>query len=376
MAQKTSKLFTMLFLAGVQFCTGEQTTDSITAYHCTPEFAETMSEISPTDRVLRVCISGASSAIDCQKVVEATITQESKSIEERLVIAGQQQVAFARTAEIRTEKKKCMVSIRLGDNHFVKSSSTASLQVVISGSVSVSAAIASSNATAASSGASHLRAEPAEGIEELFSLSVSLTSSDVNSEPNKPITNDKLDAAPSSVTAYQCTSDYVEVIDPPAISSEGRMLRVCIAGVASAIECQKVVEATITQASKHISDRLVVSGQQQAAEKDKIEVTTQGGKCMIAALLTDKYFIKSSSAGSLEVIMSGVVSVTSTSGRRHLRARPAEGSKVSFEIPVSLTRMGGDSEEYEQLPTPQAVDGATSIYGIAVGVAAVVMMLI
>merc|ERR1719331_205067 len=218
-----------------------------------------------------------------------------------------------------------MVSVLLGDNHFVKSSSTASLQVVISGSVSVSAAIASSNATAASSGASHLRAEPEEGTKVSFSLSVSLTSSDVNSEPNKPITNDKLDAAPSSVTAYQCTSDYVEEIDPPAISSEGRMLRVCIAGVASAIECRKVVEATISQASKQISDRLVVSGQQQAAEKDIIEVTTQGGICMIAALLTDKYFIKSSSAGSLEVIMSGVVSVTSTSGRRHLRARSAEG---------------------------------------------------
>ena len=371
MAEKTSKLFTMLFLAGVlQFCTAEQTTDSITAYQCTPDFAETTSVISPTERLLHVCIAGA---VNCQKVVEATITQESKSIEESLVIAGQR---TARTAEIRTEKKKCMVSVLLDDKYFIKNASTASLQVVISGSVSVSAAIASSNATTASSGARHLRAEPAEGTEELFSLSVSVTSSDVNSEPNKPITNDKLDAAPSSVTAYQCTSDYVEEIDPPAISSEGRMLRVCIAGVASAIECRKVVEATISQASKQISDRLVVSGQQQAAEKDIIEVTTQGGKCMIAALLTDKYFIKSSSAGSLEVIMSGVVSVTSTSGRRHLRARPAEGSKVSFEIPVSLTRMGGDSEEYEQLPTPQAVDGATSIYGIAVGVAAVVMMLI
>ena len=97
---------------------------------------------------------------------------------------------------------------------------------------------------------------------------------------------------------------------------------------------------------------------------------------MIAALLTDKYFVKSSSAGSLEVIMSGIVSVTSKSGRRHLRAKPAEGSEVSFEIPVSLTPMDGDSEEYEQLPTPQAVDGATSIYGIAVGIVAVVMMLI
>ena len=118
MAEKTSKLFTMLFLAGVlQFCTGEQTTDSITAYQCTPDFAETTSVISPTERLLRVCIAGVSSAVDCRRIVEATVTQESKRIQQRLVISGQQQVAFAHATEIRTEKKKCMVSVLLDDKY-------------------------------------------------------------------------------------------------------------------------------------------------------------------------------------------------------------------------------------------------------------------
>ena len=75
---------------------------------------------------------------------------------------------------------------------------------------------------------------------------------------------------PNSVAAYQCTSDYEVVRNPPAISLDSRLLRVCISGVSDVVECQQIVEATIKQASKDISDKLVVGGQRQDKFKDSM----------------------------------------------------------------------------------------------------------
>ena len=114
-----------------------------------------------------------------------------------------------------------------------------------------------------------------------------------------------------SVTAYQCTSDYVQVMDPPAISLEHGMIRVCIDGSNSSVECQKVLESTIKQASKSIEEAMVVNGQQQRAFTNAMEVTAKDGKCMLAAFLTDKYFIRSTLANSLKLVVSGSVSIAS-----------------------------------------------------------------
>ena len=112
------------------------------------------------------------------------------------------------------------------------------------------------------------------------------------------------------VTAYQCTSDYLEVINPPAISSDNGMIRVCIEGNRNDIKCQKVIESTIKQESKSIEEAMVVNGQQHHAFTDALEVTIEDGKCMVAAFLTDKYFIRSTTNNSLKLVMFGQVSVT------------------------------------------------------------------
>ena len=113
-----------------------------------------------------------------------------------------------------------------------------------------------------------------------------------------------------SVTAYQCTSDYVEVLDPPVITSENGMVRICIAGESSAVECQSVAEAIIKQGSKSIEERIVIAGQKQSAFSDTIEITQKDGKCMLAAFLTDKFFIRSSTTDEMEVVISGSVAVS------------------------------------------------------------------
>ena len=125
------------------------------------------------------------------------------------------------------------------------------------------------------------------------------------------------------------------------------------------------------------SDRLVVSGQQQTESKDGIEITVNGGKCMLAALLTAKYFAESSpSSNSLRVVVSGAVAVetavtAASSGARHL---PAEKwAKASFEIPVSLTSTV-DTEESE--PTPNDMDFTGTIWIIAAIVFAVLVMMV
>lgn len=112
------------------------------------------------------------------------------------------------------------------------------------------------------------------------------------------------------VTAYQCTSDYAEVINPPPISSDNGMIRVCIEGTRHDIKCQKVIDSTIRQSSKSIEEAMVVNGQQHHAFIDALEVTAEDGKCMLAAFLTDKYFIRSTTNNSLKLVMSGYVSVT------------------------------------------------------------------
>ena len=363
MVEKNSQLLTTLFLSMLvvgmlPICNGQQKTlGSAAAYQCNSEYAEikTPPAISPTQRTLRVCIASASSTTECKKVAEATMSQVSKSIEERLIVNGQQHSAFAGVIEIATKGKMCMLATKLTKKYFIKTTSATSLQVVISGSVST--ALASGNTTA------HLHP---------FKVAVKLA---LIAEP-EPTTTQK----PGLVKPYQCTPDGVAVANPHTISSEDRVLRVCIEGAHSAAKCQKVVAATITRASKNIADRLVESGNELAAWKDHIEITTKGGKCMIAAHLTDKYFIKTSSAKSLQVVMSGSVSVAG-----NLRAESKAETAVPFEVAVDLSAADpnpnlGPGEDIDDPDPVQPVQGvpvanaATGCYNMA-GVSAAILVL-
>ena len=101
---------------------------------------------------------------------------------------------------------------------------------------------------------------------------------------------------------------------------------------------------------------------------------------MIAALLTDKYFIKSSSSNSLQVVMSGSVAVTSkaaSSGGRHLPAERDNCTKASFEIPVSLaSTVAVDIGRGESEPTPDKVDTTATVCIITAGAIVVLVLLI
>ena len=113
--------------------------------------------------------------------------------------------------------------------------------------------------------------------------------------------------ADNAVTAYQCTSDCSAVRDPPALSPENRVLRVCIEGLSSTVKCESVVKATLKQAGNDIVDTLIVGGKPQDAF---VETETKGGVCMVAAKLrTDNYFVKGASGTSLDVVLSGSVSI-------------------------------------------------------------------
>lgn len=361
MVEKNSQLLTTLFLSMLvvgmlPICNGQQKTlGSVAAYQCNSEYAEikTPPAISPTQRTLRVCIASASSATECKKVAEATMSQVSKSIEERLIVNGQHHSAFAGIIEIATKGNMCMLATKLTKKYFIKTTSATSLQVLISGSVST---LASGNTTA------HLHP---------FKVAVKLA---LSAAP-KPTTTPK----PALVKPYQCTPDGIAVAKSHTISSEDRMLRVCIEGVHSAAKCQKVMAATITQASKNIADRLVESGTELAAWKDNIEITAKAGKCMVAAHLAEKYFIKTSSAKSLQVVMSGSVTVAG-----NLRADCGQAETAApFEVAVDLSapnpnpNPGEDIDDPSPMPPVPAhavASAATGCYNMG-GVAAAILVL-
>ena len=155
-----------------------------------------------------------------------------------------------------------------------------------------------------------------------------------------------------SITAYQCTSDYVEVLDPPVITPENGMVRVCIAGGSSAVECQSVAEAIIKQSSKSIEDRVVIGGQKQTAFVDTIEISAKDGKCMLAAFLTDKFFIRSTTADEMEVVISGSVAVS--------KVAPAASSTAVAPTTTSVpTTMAGQTASASEQTATAAVAPTT-----------------
>ena len=147
-----------------------------------------------------------------------------------------------------------------------------------------------------------------------------------------------------SVRSYQCTSDFVEVINPPAIDAELSMLRVCIEGVNNRTRCEKIIETTFTKTSKSIEEKVVVGGETQDALKDRVEIeirVVEGGKCMIAAHLTDDYFIRSSSTETLQVVVSGSVLMATTLAELDSTTDLDTSSSVGHHIRDSTTSSSG-----------------------------------
>jgi len=403
-------IITVFVGLALPICKGEQ--PFVATYQCTSEYVELLDPpaISKQRGMVRVCITGISSAVECKKIVEVIIRQPNKSIEERLVAGGLQQVELTESVEVTSKDGKCMIAAPLSGKYFIETPSSELLQVVVSGSVAMTTT--SSNTTAAvSSGGRHLRGKPAEGTEVTFEIPINLIreipssplreDDESNPNPTEQIASPSPEEVDESIRTYQCTSDFVEVINPPAIDPEIRMLRVCIAGISSGTTCQQIAEAAIAQTAKSIEEKVVVGGETRDALKDRVEIEAQGGKCMIAAHLTDKYFIKSSGTESLKVVVSGSVLMATTSAdsttsspsvrrhlrdsldattvpsvRRHLRAEPAQGTtEIEFKIPISL-KLGGDNDVTDPIETaPTPVDGAAGGYGIAMGVVALMMMM-
>jgi len=395
-------IITVFVGLALPICKGEQ--PFVATYQCTSEYVELLDPpaISKQRGMVRVCITGISSAVECKKIVEVIIRQPNKSIEERLVAGGLQQVELTESVEVTSKDGKCMIAAPLSGKYFIETPSSELLQVVVSGSVAMTTT--SSNTTAAvSSGGRHLRGKLAEGTEVTFEIPISLVREDdePNPNPTEQMASPSPEEVDESIRTYQCTSDFVEVVNPPAIDPDIRMLRVCIAGISSGTTCQKIAEAAITQTAKSIEEKVVVGGKTRDAFKGRVEIEAQGGKCMIAAHLTDKYFIKSSGTESLKVVVSGSVLMATTSAdsttsspsvrrhlrdsldattvpsvRRHLRAEPAQGTtEIEFKIPISL-KLGGDNDVTDPIETaPTPVDGAAGGYGIAMGVVALMMMM-
>ena len=208
-----------------------------------------------------------------------------------------------------------------------------------------------------------------------------------------------------AVRIYQCTSDYIEVTDPTPIDSELCMIRVCIESLSNQTSCQKIIETTFIKTAKTIEEKeekVVVGGKTRDALKDRVELEmrlAEGGKCMIAAHLTDDYFINSDSTEPLYVVVSGSVLMTTTTAKSdsttdahttssHLRKEPAptttttttksaqsQGTEVEFNIAISLTLGDGLDDEHHQIEIESIVDGGVKAYGIATGVLALIAMM-
>ena len=339
--EKLAALFLAVLVGLLPVCNGEQKNSPVAAYQCSSDYAKitTPPAISPTKRIIRVCITTGTSSSECKKVVEATMShkmpQVSKKIEEILVVAGQVPLAaFAGVAEIeiRSKGKTCMLAAQLTEKYFTEMTSASSLQVGISGAVSVALA-STSNTTAC------LQKVP-------FKVAVRLAHSAVPKSTAKPTTmptstGKQVGTAIGSVKSYQCTPDAITV-HPHTISKVGRMFRVCIGGDSNAVKCQKVTEATISQRSSSIKDRLVEKGEELEATKKflEIEYNEQAGKCMITAYISDKYFIQTSGtvvmSGTVDVIIMTTGEVVTAGGQ--FSGLIAQQSGVKFDLAVNLTQ--------------------------------------
>ena len=333
MASQLLKTFCVAFVASMlAVCTAE---DSVKAYQCTSDAAAVPNPpaIPSESRLLRVCIEGIDSAAVCTKIATATIQQASSSVSDSLIADGVAQAEFV-GAESSTVGGVCMVAAMLKETYFKQRRlSSASLQVVLSGSVSMAAP--STNGTSTDGDATSADAS--------FEIAVSLACSD--------------DSCRYPVKAFQCTSDY-EAREPYAITAEEDMLRLCIAGINSGAKCRGLVEATLTQTSNGISDKLVLGGEKQALFQNKMEVSTKADVCMIAIMdLEDKYFAQSSS-GSLQVEISGEVTMSMAKREDGNLRTEGETANLRFTHMINLTPGDGDNSD-------DAGNTANRIYGIA-----------
>jgi len=367
-SQLLKTLFAVFTVSMVAVCNAE---NLVKAYQCTSDAAAVQDPpaIPSESRLLRVCIEGVDSAAACQKIVKATIKQASNSISDLLIVDGAAQSEFA-GAESSTVGGVCMVAAMLKETYFIQRPSSASLEVVLSGSVSM--AVQSSNGTSADGDA--LSADAS------FEIGVSLACSD--------------DTCRHPVKAFQCTSDY-KAKEAYAITAEEDMLRLCIAGINAGVKCRSIVEATLEQSSNGISDKLVLGGEKQPLFQNNMEVSTKGDVCMIAIMdLEDKYFVQSSS-DSLQVEISGEVSVSMADRTDGNLRKAEEATNLRFAHTISLTAgdgddddndgdLGNDNEDIDRgqvdasnpadaVETRQA-SAAQSVYGIATGLVLIVTM--
>lgn len=339
--------------------------------------------------MLRVCIEGVDSAAGCRKIAEATLTQANKDISDKLVVGGKEQPAFKDSIEVEVHHKKqiCMVHTMLAKKYFFGSSlikKIGSLQVVLSGRVVLSGskdtppapttsmpANSTANATTARLSGSDLT--------KPFELTAMLTPRDYPVDANSI----------RSIEAYQCTSAYQRLKKPAPISSEDRMLTMCIKGSSSDFECENfaVLLASRSQCTNDIADVLVARGKPEC--KYNVEMERKDGICKVQALLKEGYFQKKAENESLQLLISGTVAMASlgkstTSGglrteppRDSKGAAKKDGEKVPFEftVPLTVPLKGGDDIGDETGPKIEAAeeDGAARLCSVATGILAAVI---
>ena len=102
------------------------------AYHCNNQFQPVSGSITQEQPILRVCITGNSSKIACKYVASAILRQPGNgNTKSTLISNGRTQDAYT---EIRQRGTTCMVQKQLTGEYFEKTSASASLGVVVSGS--------------------------------------------------------------------------------------------------------------------------------------------------------------------------------------------------------------------------------------------------
>lgn len=322
--------------------------DAAKVYQCASDYEEQTSPlpISPDNNILRICIEGSNNASKCKKIVDASITQTNNSIKDTLIAAGKIS-PMDMTVGTTVSEQKCMITVTIPGKYFVKSASTISLEIVVMGSASM-------DFTSLAGRSLRSELNHSADVPEPFELSVRCV------DENEAIFLQKHEAifprqdeaifprqGAASITdnlrAYQCTSDYEEVSQPAAISAESGFIRVCIGYDNSAVECEKVFEATITQADNNVQDMMVAAGQVKPKFQEQIEAKAQGSTCTLAALLDEKYFKKSAPNSSLAVNISGTISAKFVPD---FGATPqsTEQFELPFWIEVTLT-YGDDSDD-------------------------------
>lgn len=144
--------------------------EDVTAYQCTEAFAvlEDPPALDVTgDRILRVCISGPSAAVECKNVMEAILTQSGNgNKQEKVVESGRSQMF----TQIQTQGQTCMVKTKLLGEYFILKSANSTLDLVVSGTVRMGYASANRGRRLRR----QLSEEPDEEAEKTFQVPASL----------------------------------------------------------------------------------------------------------------------------------------------------------------------------------------------------------